>query len=230
MGKSSTQKTDSSVKPLKMARPYLKEAAANTKDIYNANSDRLAGLSDEIYGYMPQLADRAFGDNPMYDAATGYATDVLGGKYLSGNPYLEGIIDSTGESITNRVNGVFSSAGRTGSGGHTGTLTKELAEAENSLRYGDYNTQMTRMDQTLGQVPALMSANNPNIAAYLSASELAANLPYTGAQNAAQIYSGLFSPYSKGQQTTTQSGGGVLGGIGGLLGAGLSGWASGGFA
>lgn len=223
MGKKSRQKTTN--EPSAFAKPFVSGAANALNSAYETAQPRLNEIGNDLYSRLPGIADMAFGPNPGLDAARGYATDVLGGKYLdAGNPYTQGIIDQTNNSVTDRVQSAFSKAGRTGSGVNQMVLGKSLAEAENGLRYQDYDRERQAMAQAASMMPGLDVARYQGIAPYLALSAGAAEIPMSGARNYASGVGGLLGQY--GSQTTTQSGGNVLGS---LLGAGLSGWASGGF-
>lgn len=220
MGKKSKSKTE----PWKKAQPYILSAANELQGTYDANKGNLASLSSNLNASIPEIAARALGNNAATGQAKSYVSDVLGGKYLSGNPYLQGIVDTTNNSIQDRINSVFSAAGRTGGSGHGAEIAKQVAAAENALRYNDYNIERGRMDQAVGQVSNLASTDNANLGAYLSALQLAAQLPYTGTQALGSGMGSLLGNYT----TTTQSQG-LGSSLAGLAGAGLSGWATGGF-
>ena len=158
------KKTKTTTGPSKWAQPYIGNAADTVQSTYNANQPRLQAMADQLSGFMPQIADRAFGDNPNLDAARGYHRDVLTGTYLGqGNPYMQQMLEKTGNSVADRVNGVFSSAGRTGGSRHAGELASGVAEAENALRYSDYNTERTRLDNAVGQAAGLEATDNANL-------------------------------------------------------------------
>lgn len=145
---------------------------------------------------------------PGLMAAGNYYQDAIGGKFLGGTPHLQGVIDSSNRDITDQVNGSFMN--RFGSGYHTNALVRGLSENENRLRYGDYATERGYQDQAAGNIGNLAGQ--------------ATSLPQLAAGNYAQSIGGLFSPYNT--TTQKQGAGGLLAGI---AGAGLSGWASGGF-
>ena len=168
----------------------------------------------------------AFGPNAAIQAGQNYATDVLGGKYLGqGNPYLEGMLGQTRENVGNAVNSTFSLAGRTGGGNHVERLGQGMAQAENQMRYADYDAERNRMAQQSSLIPGLTQAQYAGFQPWLAATQLAGSLPYAGVGALSPII-GLGAGH--GTSTSTQSGG--LGSmLGGILGAGLSGWASGGF-
>jgi hypothetical protein len=139
-------------------------------------------------------------------SATGYANDVLGGKYLSaGNPQLQGMIDQTDRSVSNRVNSTFGAAGRTGGGAHTQVLGQSLADSENGLRYNDYNNERQRMMEALGQTPGLEASRYAAPAAALGIASGAASLPYIGTGAYAAGTGGLLGQYNTQTQISKPS-------------------------
>lgn len=131
-------------------------------------------------------------------AAQRHTQNVLGGQYLNGNPYLEGMIAKMRGNVTDQVNSQYSLGGRYGSGAHVGNLTSELANAENSARLADYNTQMGRMDQaaqTAGQLSGQQSSNNAsnfnNLLASAQADSGIRNTSYGQAMTAAGMIPGI---------------------------------------
>lgn len=176
-------------------------AAANTlTNAYNAAQPNTQAITSQLSGLVPGLASTMTGTQAGVGAASGYYNDVLGGKYLdAGNPYLNGVINTSNNSIQDRVNGSFSAAGRTGSGANTYALTKALGENETALRYGDYNSQLSRMES------AAQGAGNLNaqqLASLLGLSTTAAGLPLSQAQ---QYASGIGSLGLGGTQTQTSN-------------------------
>ena len=84
---------------------------------------------------------------PQAQKSLGYYDDVMGGKFLGGNPYMDGMIQQTGENVSNRVNSNFSSSGRYGSDYHTGELTRGLADAVNNMRFSNYANERGMQNQ-----------------------------------------------------------------------------------
>lgn len=136
---------------------------------------------------------------PSFDAARGYAGDVLSGKYLDNqNPYIDNIAGQVRDNVTNGVNGQFQMAGRYGSGMHAGILAKQLADAENQLRFGAYNTERGYQNAAPGQIAQLATVN--------------AGLPQAIAGNYADSIGGLLGKYIQADgKSTTKSSGGFLG-------------------
>jgi hypothetical protein len=149
--------------------------------IVSGNQGNLDSLAGDIRGQLPGLQQMAFGPNPALQAGMGYAQDVLGGRYLGeGNPYMAGMLDETRQNVGNQVNSTFSMAGRTGGGNHAERLGQGLAQAENQLRYADYDAERNRMTQQGGLLPGLMQAQYSGIMPWLATAETAGRLPYAG--------------------------------------------------
>lgn len=128
--------------------PYIDTAAATLKPAYeaaNANNQQLMGGIDKGLDYYG---------------------DVLDGKYLEGNPYLDDVISRSNEDITSGVASQFSTAGRYGSGYHAGVLADKLAGNENQLRYQNYATERQNQNAAPGGSASLtgISAALPQMA------------------------------------------------------------------
>jgi hypothetical protein len=204
LGKKSS-KTKSTNEPPKWAKPYLTGAADQISGVVSGNQGNLDAQAGQIRGFLPGLGDKAFGDNPGLDAANGYAMDTLGGKYLDQqNPYLQSMIDQTGNDVSNRVNNLFGRSGASLGTQHAGVMTRELANSENQLRYGNYAQERQNQQGAAGLMPALNQSQYAGVMPYLAAQQTAGQLPYSGIGNLGQI-GGLFGGY--GTQTGTQPGG-----------------------
>jgi hypothetical protein len=137
------------------------------------------------------------------------------------NPYLDQIVNQTNDAARNQMQARLARTGNSGGSDYTNIITRAVAENEGGLRYNDFNNTMNRRMQAAG-----MSAMPTQAAAQFG--QQGAMLPLqAGALNAASI-GGLLGQYQDVRGTQVQNGG--LGGmLGGILGAGLSGWAGGGF-
>lgn len=226
--KSKTTSTSTSGSAQQWANPYALDAVKSITDVYNANKDNLAAQSTAASDFAKQLQGDYAKAGSVGNAASGYFGSVMGGKYLTGNPYIDGMIDATNKSVTDQVNSQFTLGGRYGSGAHTGVLTDQLAEAQNALRYQDYGAERDRMTQAaLGSVQADAARAQAQTAAAqqaLAAQSIAASIPYTGTESLASALNALFAGGTSDSTSVTKSGG-VLGGLTGALGtaAGL-GW------
>lgn len=175
------------------------------RDVVGGNQGNLDGIAGDIRGFLPGLGEKAFGPNPLLDTANGYATDVLGGKYLDQqNPYLDQMIGRTADDVSDRVNSQFARVGGSLGTPHAKVLSGELANAENSLRYNNYATERQNQQGAASLIPGLNASQYAGVAPYLGAASTAGNLPYAGLGSLAPII-GLGG--GAGQQTQTQPGG-----------------------
>ena len=134
----STSKSKQTNTPWAPAQPYIIKGLENSGRVFDQQQpslDKYSAMQMATYGRLAPGAETGIG------GAQGLVNDTLAGKYLQGNPYLDRILATTRENITNDVNGQFSGAGRYGSGMHAGVLAKYLADAENQARYNKYATE-----------------------------------------------------------------------------------------
>lgn len=173
------------------ANPYALQGVQSVYDTYTANQPNLNTQVGKANALSDQLTKAAGKTSGVAGQASDYLSKVLGGGYLNSNPYLDAMIANTNRNVGDTVNSQFEQAGRYGSpGAYTGTLTRELANADNALQYNDYNTQMGRMD-TAAQQAAAQQAASAGLA--MGQQGQAAQLPYTGASTLAQALAALFS-------------------------------------
>lgn len=179
-GKKTTTKSTETVGPSAYAKPWIDRAASTFQPAYEQSRS-------VMQRYLPQI-----------DRSAGYYGDVLDGKFMDGNPYLDKVLEASNRGIADSVNSQFMD--RFGSGYHTKTLADSIAENENRVRYGDYATERGYMNEAAGRLPQVAT--------------IATALPMVPAQGYADMTSGLMGRYltSNGTQEQKQSGG-LLGSI-----------------
>ena len=187
----SSSKTKSTSKPVYSSQ--IEGAAGNISNAYNAQAPKISAISDQLGSLVPDLVQQFQQGDPNVNAAKGYNTDVLNGKYLDGNPYLQSQIDQTNSGVRNGLAASLGTRGLTGGSAFGDIITRNLAQNENTLRYTDYTNERNRMGQ------AASAAGGISAASYL---------PLTAIQDILQA-----------QQAPVQSAAGAGAGIGGLLGS-----------
>ena len=212
MGLSSSKTTSG---PSKFAQPYISSGANAITDAYNTNKGPTAEIASGIQGMIPGLMDKYNAGNPGVNAAEGYNTDVLGGKYLDGNPYLENILGKTRNDTLGAVGGAFGSRGAFGGTKYAEAAGRGVADAENTLRYNDYGAERGRMDAAAGRAPSTAAADYLGITPLLAAAQTGTDLAFAPSNNYAQQLAALL-----GNSTTTKQSGNVLGSL--LQGAGAA--------
>lgn len=141
-----------------------------------------SSLGDRFNAYSSSMG----AVDPTITASRQRLTDVLGGKYLNGNPQLDAIIAMTNGDIRDSVNAQFSSSGQTGSSRQIGELAKQFANNETSLRYKNYSDEQARMDGAVGAASSLDAQQQAALnAQYQTQAGLGSNLAGINAQDAA---------------------------------------------
>lgn len=221
-GGTKTKSTSEQGSAQKWANPYAIDATKSIMDVYNANAGNLAGQASSANDFAKTLEGGYAAAGGVGQAGQGYFDDVMGGKYLSGNPFLQGMIDKTNSSVTDQTNSQFTLGGRYGSGAHTDVLADSLAEAQNTLRYQDYGAERDRMGQAAsGSVAADAARAQAQTQAAQAASQqqqLAAQMPYMGTESLASALNALFGGGTQTSTSKTSNGlGGFMTGAGGLM-------------
>jgi hypothetical protein len=217
MSKGGGQKSTTTTAPPAWVQPIIQGVAHDITGTVHGNADALQGLSSSLTDALPGIQSMAL-DQSGLQPGQNYLDSVLSGHYLGqNNPYLNQMIQQTGQDVGNKVNSTFSQAGRTGGGANQQLLSKGLADSENSLRYQDYSNERNNMTQAASQLPSYQAARLSGISPLLAAYQTAGQLPYYGV-NAESGIGSLFGGFSN--STTKQSGSnGLLGGLlGGILG------------
>lgn len=88
-------------------------------------------------------------------------TDTLGGKYLNGNPYIDNVAQQATDAATRAANQRFGAAGLGAglSSAYTDVLSRNVADASNTVRYQNYNDERARQLAAAGQSDALYNAD-----------------------------------------------------------------------
>ena len=190
---------------------------------YNANAPKVQGYADALGRTGLDLLDRFNEGNSAVSAAQDYITDTLSGDPAQ-NPQLDAIIAARNNDLRNQIQAALGSRGQSGSSMELDVLSKNIARQDDELRYADWANAMNRRAQAAGMAPGVAAGEYLSLAPALSALGGASSLPSSLATGYAAGTAGLLGPYTNSE---TKQSGGLLGD---LLGAGLAGWASGGFA
>lgn len=200
------------------ANPYAVQGVNEIMGVYQANKPNLEAQVQQANQLSADLSGNYGAQSKVGGQGRDYQGQVISGKFVSGNPYLDAIIKQMSSGVTDRVNSQFTSAGRYGSGAHTGVLAEELGNLENSLRYGNYTTEMARRDQAAAQA---QQQQNAAAALAMQQQQQAAQLPYTGSAELAQALSALFGGGTSSGTSTSSSyskeNPNFFGGLGGIL-------------
>src|SRR5690349_17429306 len=117
----SGSKTTTTVKPV--YSPQVEGASNAVTGAYNAAAPGIAASAGAIGGTVPGLIDKFNTGDPNIHAAEGYNTDVLSGKYLNGNPYLDQMVQTTNNDTRNGLAASLGTRGLTGGSDFAGIIT-----------------------------------------------------------------------------------------------------------
>lgn len=208
----SSSKSKSKSEPWGPAQPYILKNLKQQDAVFNASQPQLMQAAADQRATYGRLAP---GAEMGIMGAQGLVNRNLSGANMAGNPYLEAILGRTREGVADTVNDQFGPAGRFGSGMHNAILAREIAAAENQMRYGDYAQERAYQQDAVGQAQGLMGGSQ-------SLLNNAAELPWIGVQAA----NGAVRQASNGYGTTTQTskqpwGNMLLGAASGAINAGM---------
>jgi hypothetical protein len=171
-------------------------ASTSLASIASGNSTNPAAAAlAQLTGGSTVLSDLAA--NGTTSPSAQFYSDVLSGKYLNGNPYLDSIVQQGTDAATKAANQRFGAAGLGAnlSTPYTDVLAKDVTNASNSLRYTDYQNQLNLMQSIGSQADAQANASNT----------LKFNAANANAQNELGAATALGSQYLTGQQNQTQA-------------------------
>jgi hypothetical protein len=207
----SKSKSKTKNEPPKWAKPYILENLKQQQAVFQESQPELMKAAADQRATYGRLAP---GAEAGIVGAQNLVNRNLSGANLTANPYLDAILGQTRENVTGRVGDEFGSAGRFGGGMHAAILGRELADAENRARYGDYAQERSYQQDAIGQAQGLMGGSQ-------SLLNNAAELPWIGVQAANGAVRQASGGY--GTQTTSQKPGmGQM--LLGAAGAGLNAW------
>lgn len=201
MGLSSSSKTQTT-KPIYGAQ--LEGAANTVTNTTNAQLPKITGITDQLGTLVPGLLEKYTNGDANVNAAKGYNLDVLNGKYLNGNPYLDDIVAKSANTARNEAAGALGTRGLTGGSAFADIISRNVNDASNALRYQDYNTERGRMDNAVGSAAGLAAAGELPLSSILSILQ-AQGMPVSTAAGGASTVGGLLGQYTNTKQTSTPS-------------------------
>lgn len=154
MGSSSTPShTTQTTEPPAYLRPYLQDAADEAQNLYRTGGPQyypgntVVPFSNQTEQALGRTEQRALNGSPVTNAAQGYATDVLGGKYLNANPYLDATFNRAADQVQNRIQSGFAGSGRNIEAGRP-LAAQEMNDLANQI-YGGAYTQERNNQQSM---------------------------------------------------------------------------------
>lgn len=193
----SSSKTTSSNKPV--YAPQLEAMAGNVNSAYQAQAPKITGVTDQLSALVPGILDRYTNGDPNVTAAAGYNADVLGGKYLDANPYLDAIVGKSQNDARNQTAAALGVRGLNGGSAFGNIISRNVIDAGNTLRFNNYNTERGRMDSAASMAPSLAAAQYLPIDIATQIAQ-AQGIPLQAASGAAAATGGLLGQYTQNTQ------------------------------
>lgn len=174
-----TEKGSSSSAPWVKQKGYLadlyKRASALSMDPREMfPGEMLAAEDPATLASRAAIEDRATAGSPLLRSAQDYTSSVLGGDWLTSNPFLDATYDRLAKGVTRnyeqsvlpQLDTRFARAGARGGSGYRGALGEsaralagELSGAATDLYGGNYQAERDRMEAATGRAPALAEAD-----------------------------------------------------------------------
>jgi hypothetical protein len=174
-----SQTTVQKTEPPAYVKPYILGTEGKTgvlpeaQALYQSGGARyypestVAGFSPEQMMGLTMGTNRAMSGSPLNAAAGGYIQDSIAGNYLGGNPAEDALYQSLSARITPQVNAQFSSAGRYGSGAHSGAMAQGLMNAYAPYAFQDYGRERALQQQAAMFAPTLAGEDYKDINAMM---------------------------------------------------------------
>lgn len=169
--------------PWKGQKPYLKDIYAqaqqqsqNPMSYYPGQT--VAAQDEATIAAQNAAEQRARAGSPLLRSAQGYTNDVLSGKYLTNNPYLDDTYDRAAAGVRRNfdmtvlpdletrfagVGGLTSSAYQAGLGEAGRGLAGELSGLATDIYGGNYQAERDRQTNAVGQAQPLSEADYNDI-------------------------------------------------------------------
>ena len=212
----SSRSSKSSTKPIYSAQ--IEGAANNINSAYQAQAPKVSAITDQMGSLVPSLLERYTNGDSNVNAAAAYNSDVLSGKYLDSNPYIDQMVERSNMDVSNRLAASLGTRGLTGGSAFGDIISRAVSDNGNTLRFNNYNTERGRMDSAAALAPQLASASYLPIGIMQQIAQMQ-QLPVQTAAGAGSAVGGLLGQYTNQKQTQSPS---IMDGIGQALKIGSS--------
>lgn len=209
-------KSKAVTKPWKGAEAPIMGGVETLGNVYSQNAGTIQNATDQITGLLPSMIEKYQAGDAGTNAARDYNVSVLGGQYLDqGNPYLQSMIDQSGNDVRNQMQAALGTKGLTGGSSYADIISKNLAENAMGMRYNDYSNERNRMATSAGQSPSIAASDYLSVTPMLSTLD-AAQTPLRAAGGYAGSLGGLLGGYQQ-QTQGKNTAGNIMDGVGTAL-------------
>ena len=182
----------------------IKNAAGQVTNAFNAQQPKITGITDQLGTLVPGLMETFQNGDPNVNAARGYNADVLSGKYLGANPYIDDVITNTGNDVRNQATASLGTRGLVGGSAQSDIVSRNVGNMAGTMRLADYNTERGRMDGAVGSAAGLSAASQIPLASLMSILQ-AQGMPVQTAAGAGSAVGGLLGQYQNKKETYSPS-------------------------
>lgn len=151
----STTTTTQTQEPPEYVRPFLQGAATDSQSLYNRGPNQyyqgqtVTPFSSETEGALQRATTRATQGSPITQSAQGYTGDVLQGKYLNSNPYVDQMFNRAAEGTRSQLDTQFARSGRN-IGGSYAARSDQLNNLASQIYGQNYANERAMQSSTLG--------------------------------------------------------------------------------
>lgn len=154
-----SKKTKTTTGPSKFSEPFIRQGADALINSFNTNQGTVQQQTDNTLGLLnPFLKQQIEQGNSGVNAARDFNIDVLGGKFLDGNPHLQNVIDSSNNDIRNQSEAALGLKGLTGGSSFADIISRNIANNTSNLRFQDFSRERASQDAAAGRAGSLASA------------------------------------------------------------------------
>ncbi len=168
-----TQKTDTA--PWQPQQPHLERIFGEAENLYDSEipqyfpGQTVVPFSPETETALTQTSARAMMGNPLVPQAQQYASDTLGGEYLSGSPFFEGafnaqvapMVQQYSNVVAPNINSQFAAGGRLSGNSRTSAqrdaanlFADALSREAGKLAFQNYGAERQMQQAMSQQAPA----------------------------------------------------------------------------
>lgn len=140
--------------------PYLQGAAQQSQALYNRGPNQyyegqtVTPFSAETEQALSGTAARATNGSPITDNAQTYTADVLGGKYLNSNPYIDETFNRAAQGTRSQLDSQYARSGRNINAGEA-ARADQLNNLATQIYGGNYASERAMQNSTLGQANSI---------------------------------------------------------------------------
>ena len=151
--------------PAPFAEPFLQYGMSEALRQYQQGpyqyypGETVVGFAPQTEQALRMQEQMALAGTPVGTAAQQYATDVLGGTFLGGNPMLSEAINRALDPVQARTTSDLALRGRLGSGAAANVMTRALGDVAADIAFRDYAAERGRQQQVLQMAPQLQQAS-----------------------------------------------------------------------